>query len=85
MNSADYDARTALHLAVCENHLGLASHLRCCHAFRSCPDVAHYLLLHNADPDSKDRYQLSPRDYANKAVLLLSLPCFPDFSFLTPS
>eukprot|EP01125_Pyxidicula_operculata_P020883 TRINITY_DN784_c0_g1_i2.p2 TRINITY_DN784_c0_g1~~TRINITY_DN784_c0_g1_i2.p2 ORF type:complete len:862 (-),score=247.40 TRINITY_DN784_c0_g1_i2:168-2753(-) len=50
LSSADYDGRTALHLAACENHL----------------DIVNYLLAYGADPTKKDRYNNTPLDDAKR-------------------
>ena len=66
VNYADYDKRTALHVAACE---GFA-------------DVVHYLLAHGADTTAKDRYGATPHDdavrekHADVAQLLAAPPTF---------
>lgn len=48
INDSDYDLRTPLHLAVCENQT----------------DTVEYLIGHGAKPDAKDRWGQTPRDEA---------------------
>ena len=51
MNSADYDGRTALHLAASEGH----------------SNVVEYLINHNAQINAKDRWGNTSLDDAKRA------------------